>query len=203
MSKSEYSITFITKQDCKSLLQNHHYLNGISRGFKSGYNFGLMYKDKVVGVCIYTGLPVPELATSMFGLDRKNQEGLFELSRLCIHPDIQKNEVNITSWFVSRTIKLLKKTTEVRAILSYADDDYHKGIIYQACNFKYYGLTHPKKDFFIKQPDGNFIKHSRGKVKGLDGEWRDRSRKHRYLITLDKKLVVKWKEECYPKVIRS
>jgi hypothetical protein len=36
-------------------------------------------------------------------------------------------------------------------------------------------------------------------VKGLEGEWRDRSRKHRYMIVYDKKLTVKWQEEQYPK----
>ena len=82
----------------------------------------------------------------------------------------------------------------MRAILSYADSTFHSGTVYKACNFKYYGLTEAKKDFFIKQPDGSFIKHSRGKVKGIEGEWRDRSVKHRYVLVYDKNLDIKWKE---------
>lgn len=39
----------------------------------------------------------------------------------------------------------------------------------------------------------------RGSVKGLDGEWRPRSRKHRYMIIYDKNLKCKWQEETYPK----
>ena len=128
-----------------------------------------------------------------FGLERDQQDGLFELSRLCVDPEIQKEEYNITSWFVSRCIKRFRKDTSVRAILSYADSAHHSGIIYRACNFKYYGLSTPKKDFYFA--DGT--KHSRGSVKGVDGEWKDRTRKHRYLMVFDKKLEVLWNEESY------
>ena len=128
-----------------------------------------------------------------FGLERNQQEGIYELSRLCIHPDIQKEEYNITSWFVSRCIKRFRKDARVRAILSYADANHHSGTIYRACNFTYYGLTAPKKDFYYA--DGT--KHSRGSTKGKDGEWRERSRKHRYLMIFDKNLKKRltWKEE--------
>ena len=145
-----------------------------------------------MGVCIFTGFPVPELVNGMFGLDRADQKGFFELSRLCIAPSVQTSEHNITSWFVSRAIKELKKDTKVRAILSYADSDFHQGTIYRACNFDYYGLTDQKSDFWIKQEDGTYIKHSRGKVKGVDGEWRPRSRKHRFVMIFDKRLNMRW-----------
>ncbi len=94
---------------------------------------------------------------------------------------------------MSRSIRLLRKEKSVRAILSYADSTFHSGTVYKACNFKYYGLTEAKKDFFIKQSDGTFIKHSRGKVKGIEGEWRGRSVKHRYVLVYDKNLDIKWK----------
>ena len=84
--------------------------------------------------------------------------------------------------------------TGAKAVLSYADNDHHEGIIYKACNFKYYGHTSDKKDFFIEQNDGSFIKHSRGKTKGIKGEWRRRSNKKRFVITYDKKLKIKWIE---------
>ena len=90
--KSEYSIHKSTKQMCAPLLYSHHYLTGISRGFKSGHNYGLYNNQNIVGCCIYTGLPVPELAKGMFGLDRDKQEGLFELSRLVLKPEHQERE---------------------------------------------------------------------------------------------------------------
>ena len=194
--KSDFYIDRITKQQAGELLLKYHYLKDISKGFKSGYNYGLFKNNDfsplniggLQGVCIFTGLPVPEIAKGAFGLERNQQEGLFELSRLCIHPGTQQEEYNITSWFVSRCIKQLRKETSVRAIISYADSDFHNGTIYRSLNFKYYGKTEPKKDFYYA--DGT--KHSRGKVKGAEGEWKERSRKHRYVMIFDKNLNLKW-----------
>lgn len=189
--KSEFSIEIVSKSDVKNLLMTYHYLKDESKDFKSGHNYALMKNGIVCGVCIFTRIPVPEIAVSAFGLERHQQEGLYELSRLCIHPDIQRDEYNITSWFVSRCIKKFKRDVDVKAILSYADTKHHNGTIYAACNFGYYGLTAPKKDFYYA--DGT--KHSRGSVKGIAGEWRNRSQKHRFLLVFDKSLTVVWKKE--------
>jgi hypothetical protein len=194
--KSDFYIDRISKKQAEELLLEYHYLKDISKGFKSGYNYGLFKKNEfsplnvggLLGVCIFTGLPVPEIAKGAFGLERNEQEGLFELSRLCIHPNTQQEEYNITSWFVSRCIKKLRKETKVKAIISYADSDFHGGTIYRACNFEYCGLTDPKKDFYYA--DGT--KHSRGKIKGAEGEWKERSRKHRYVMVFDKSLELLW-----------
>ena len=59
---------------------------------------------------------VPEIAVGAFGLERDQQEGLFELSRLCIDPKVQEEEYNITSWFVSRCIKRFRKDVNVRSL---------------------------------------------------------------------------------------
>ena len=194
--KSDYTIDRVTKSESAELLLRFHYLKDISKTFKSGYNYGL-YKNNnfcplniggIQGVCIFTGLPVPEIAKGAFGLERYEQQGLFELSRLCIHPSTQQSEYNITSWFVSKAIRRLRKETSVRGIISYADSDHHSGTIYRACNFRYCGLSEPKKDFYFA--DGT--KHSRGSVKGSEGEWKDRSRKHRYVMIFDKKLDLLW-----------
>ena len=197
--KSDYYIDRVSKSEAAELLLRFHYLKDFSKTFKSGYNYGL-YKNNdfsplniggIQGVCIFTGLPVPEIAKGAFGLERHEQQGLYELSRLCIHPDTQKGEYNITSWFVSKAIKRFRKDTEVKAIISYADSDYHSGTIYRACNFKYCGLSDAKKDFYFA--DGT--KHSRGSVKGLPGEWKERSRKHRYVMVFDKSLDLLWTDK--------
>lgn len=199
--KDDYFIDKVSKEEIKNLLYNYHYLKDESKDFKSGYNYGL-FKSSVsdilhigdcLAACVFTKIPVPEIAVGAFGLQRHEQDGLYELSRLCVHPDLQKTEYNITSWFVSRCIKRFRKDARVRCILSYADANHHSGIIYRACNFTYYGLTDPKKDFYYA--DGT--KHSRGSVKGIDGEWRNRSRKHRYLMVFEKELKnrLTWKEE--------
>ena len=200
--KSDFYIDRVGKEEIKELLYTHHYLKDESKDFKSGFNYGLFKRSEwecplrignCLGACIFTGLPVPEIAVGAFGLERNQQEGIYELSRLCIHPDVQKEEYNITSWFVSRCIKRFRKDARVRCILSYADANHHIGTIYRACNFTYHGLTAPKKDFYYA--DGT--KHSRGRINGAVGEWRERSRKHRYLMIFDKQLKKRltWKEE--------
>ena len=195
--KSDFQIIDVDKSECKKILDPFHYLSKISKSFKTKHNYGLIHipTNEIVGVCIFTGFPVPELLKGMYGLPRTEQEGFYELSRLCLHPDIQSTEHNLASWFVSRSIKRLRKSVHVRSILSYADADFHSGIVYAASNFTYYGLSDPKCDFWIEQPDGSFIKHSRGKIKGLPGEWRPRSRKHRFVMQFDKSLKIKWERQ--------
>ena len=130
MSKNtQYFIDRVGKEEIKNLLYTYHYLKDESKDFKSGYNYGLfkssvsdvMHIGDCLAACVFTKIPVPEIAVGAFGLQRHEQDGLYELSRLCVHPDIQKTEYNITSWFVSRCIKRFRKDANVRAILSYAD----------------------------------------------------------------------------------
>lgn len=193
--KEQFNIKLISKSEAATILLKYHYLKDVSKGFKSGVNVGLFdQNENCVGVCIFTGFPVPELSKGMLGLERSDQEGLYELSRLCLVPEVQKTEHNITSWFLSKALRFLKQNYKVRCVLPYADSDHHSGTIYRATNFKYFGLTKAKSDFWIKQKDGSLLKHSRGSVKGLDGEWKPRSRKHRFALLFDKKLKILWKE---------
>tara|TARA_R110000744_G_scaffold341325_1_gene446575 strand:- start:17 stop:646 length:630 start_codon:yes stop_codon:yes gene_type:complete len=198
--KSSYRICKCDKKDILSIINKHHYLSNITITFKSGFNVALLNNKEVIGACVFTGFPVPELAYGCFGLNRNEQKGLWELSRFVLKPEYQKKEHNLASWFMARAIKIFKKNNYVKAILSYADNNYHSGIIYAASNFIYYGLSDVKKDFWIKQDNGLYKKHSRGKTKGIDGEWRPRSQKHRFLKIFDKKLKCKWQQIKWNKI---
>tara|TARA_Y100000114_G_C11611556_1_gene255361 strand:+ start:50 stop:634 length:585 start_codon:yes stop_codon:yes gene_type:complete len=193
MSKDQYRLELTTKKQIQHLLTEYHYLSKQSVTFKSGFNVGLFCQDEIVGACVFTGFPVPELAKGCFGLERDQQEGLFELSRFVLRPDHQQSEYNLSSWFLSRSLKFLKANKQpVKAVLSYADSHYHDGTLYKACNFSYHGLTDKKSDFWIQQPDGSFKKHARGSVRHLKGEWRPRTQKHRFLQVYDKSLQCLW-----------
>jgi hypothetical protein len=180
-----------------SVLLPYHYLIKESKGFRSGYNYGGYIDGNLQAVCIFHSPSVPEIVKGCFGLQRTEQKGIFELGRLVKYPDAHDGFV--LSQFVALAIKQLRKDAEVNALLSYADSRYHTGFIYQALNFRYYGLTTPKSDWWFLNEDGTYRKHHRGKVKGTAGEWRRRSRKHRYLMVYDKSLNVRWTEEPYPK----
>ncbi len=199
MDTTNYSIKKVSKTECESILKKHHYLGKQGYSFRSGKNYGLYKGDTLIGVAVFHGVSAWETVKGAFGLENKEQKGFWELGRLAIDPE--HNEKNLGSWFVAKCIKLLRSEAEVRAIISYADTDFHTGGIYQALNFKYCGLTSPKKDFWVKQDDGTYKRAARGASnKNSTGEWRPRSRKYRYVLVYDKKLSLKWKEEPYPKI---
>lgn len=96
-------------------------------------NFGF---PKLVGVCVYTR-PAGAAAAQKYYPSDPNK--CLELRRLCLIDDTPKNA---ESYFVARTIKWLKKNTEWKFIISYADPEQgHTGVIYRASNFKYEGVT--------------------------------------------------------------
>ena len=149
----------------------------------------------MIGAAIFTALPVPELVVGAFGLPRDDQEGMFELSRLVLRPDAQRVSHNLAGWFTARALKQLRRDTSVRAVLSYADTEFHEGTVYRALGFDDYGLTAEKKDFYVRNPDGSHTKLSRGRTKGVNGEWRPRSRKRRFLKVFDPELTCLWRKE--------
>lgn len=197
MDFSNYKIKRVSKAECEQILSKNHYLSKQGFSFRCGRNYGLFLEDKLIGVAIFHTVSAWETVKGAFGLEDKEQKGFWELGRLAIDGGYAVK--NLNSWFVARCIKLLRAEENVRALISYADTEYHEGYIYQALNFTYYGLTAPKKDFWVKQDDGTYKKQSRGVTKGVDGEWRPRSRKHRYMMVFDLSLTVKWTQQPYPK----
>lgn len=191
-----YRVESITKDLADDFLKRHHYLAQQGNGFLGKAQYGLFSQEnKFVGCVVFAGISVIETLIGAFeGFDRhSDQSGFWELTRLAM--DDEKKKHNLTSWFVARAIRMLRRDHCVRALISYADSRYHHGYIYQATNFKYYGLTAPKSDFF----DSSGKQVWRGAVKGTRGEWKPRAQKHRYMIVYDAALKVQWAEEPYPK----
>ena len=181
----------IAYNNAYELVSAFHYLG--TKRFMGQHAFGLIEDLKVIGAVVYSPLSVPNSATSAFGLPRGNYPDLLEMSRLVLEPEL--NGKNYGSMLVGRSLRMLKQRG-IRAVISYADSSRHNGAIYQACNFGYYGLTAAKADFYLI--DGTQV--TRGKVKGLEGQWLPRTRKHRYLYLLDKRLKPIWEQQPYPKL---
>lgn len=192
-----YQIKEIEKKDCETILNGNHYLSKQGFSFRTGFNYGLFDGDKLIGAAIFHTVSAWQTVKGCFGLPDKEQRGFWELGRFVL--DEEYHQKNLASWFLARAIKLFRKQTEVRALISYADSEYHVGTIYQALGFTYHGLTAPKSDFWVEQSDGSFKKKSRGSTAMLSGTWLPRSRKHRYLMIFDKTLKTLWKQEKYPK----
>lgn len=195
-----YRVESINKGLADDFLQRHHYLAQQGNGFLGKVQYGLFDEnDKFVGCIVFAGISVIETLIGAFeGFERfSDQTGFWELTRLAMDDETKKP--NLTSWFVARAIRKLRHENYVRAIISYADSKYHHGYIYQATSWKYYGLAPQKSDFFEDLGGGTERQVWRGSVKGKKGEWRLRSRKHRYMKVYDKNLKILWKEEPYPK----
>jgi len=213
-------VVSISRIEADALISEHHYLAKIGARFKSGTNFGLLEDGQLVGACVFTGFPVAELFKSIWGVDDFrgfDQSGFYELSRLVLHPLVQHRSgihADCTaSWFVSRCLRKMK-AAGAKAVLSYADSDYHNGTVYAASNFKYYGKTAPKFNIWI--PDSNGVYLPQEKRPGRpETHWRQMSRgwrvhldnggikvprgvKHRFLRVCCKRVKawpILWQEE--------
>lgn len=180
----------IPPNEAKVLVNKYHYLG--KKAFRHSYCFGIFENQEFIGAIVFHGVSAPETVVGAFGLERNQQEGIFEIGRLVLRPDC--NGKNFGSMLVGRSIKQLRKITNVRAIITYADSTFHNGAVYQACNFTYCGMSTVKKDFWV-----NGKIQERGKTKGQEGEWKPRPQKHRYIMIFDKALSLKWCTLAYPK----
>ena len=180
----------INYKQAHELVSKFHYLG--NKRFIGQHIFGAFENEQLIGAVVYQPLAAPETPVGAFGLPRGHYPYLLEMSRLVL--DSEKNGKNIGSQLVGFSLRELKKRG-IKAVVSYADSSRHVGAIYQACNFTYHGMTKQKCDFVL--PDGRI--QQRGKTKGVEGSWVPRTRKHRYVYLLDKKMKVLWPEEPYPK----
>lgn len=191
-AKTLFSIEEITKVEAYEFVRRYHYLGDAK--FFCAQAFGLFYKPGRVLVGCATYQPPQGIVAlkSWFGLPNSCTD-IYELGRLCMLPDL--NGTNATSFLLGGSIKLLKKQRVIRAIVTLATSDRHVGSIYQVCNFKYFGLTDKKTDFYCA--DGR--KNPRGTTRDLRGVWLDRPQKHRYAYLLDPTLRVNFEEAARPK----
>lgn len=95
--------------------------------------YGLYDNEELIGICSFGMPPSPILAESIIG--KKDKKLVIELNRLVL----KYNRKNEASYLVGKSINLLPKP---KIIVSFADENQnHKGIVYQATNFIYTGIT--------------------------------------------------------------
>ena len=130
----EYKVELCQRNEIRDFIETWHYSKNIN-GLISDYCFKLIDGDKIIGAMIYGRI-------AMAGVWKKyaNKEcDLIELRRLCCIDDTPKNT---ESYFIGNTLRWLKKNTEIKTVISYADTTYnHEGTIYKASNFKNIGMT--------------------------------------------------------------
>ena len=192
MNYSEYKVTKITRGACECFFAKHHYLSQQGNTFRSGYYFGLLHKDKLIAATVFNTMSSQITAKGCFDLATNDQQGFFEIGRFSIEPDYDTDD--LAAWFLKESARRFRSEHEVRALFAYADPAYETGEVYTDAGFTCYGLTAKRRDFYVKQDDGSFIKQNRGKTKDVKGEWRDRPQKLRFLLTYDEDLHTQWED---------
>jgi hypothetical protein len=178
----------IPTKECEHLILDIHYAH---RKPSISYAFGLFDKDELIG-CITYGTPAS--STLLKGVCGESYKGIVkELNRLVL----KYNRPNEASFLIAQSFKLLPRPL---IIVSYADSSQkHIGIVYQATNFIYTGLSSKFKDPKVK---GLEHQHHATYAHGMTNKmmlekfgdrlyFADRPRKHRYIMFLGSKVEIK------------
>lgn len=203
-----YEVKQITRAECEPFVLGIHYAR---RWPSISFAYGLFNCGVLVGVVTYGSPASAPLKIVIAGADYKSD--ILELNRLCLKNNV-KNEASI---LVGASLKLLPKN---KIIVSFADiEQGHAGIVYQATNFIYCGLSAKRTDWKVKGKEhlhgqtiadefrgvANRAQAMREKY-GDDFYLKPRSRKHRYIYFIGSKVfknkalaALKYKIEAYPK----
>ena len=131
---TDFEVKLITRKDVRDFVETWHYSQSIN-GLRITYVFGLFCEGDLIGAMIYGPLGMAN-TWKKYG---ETENDVIELRRLCC---IDNTPKCTESYFIGKTQRWLKKNTNHKIIVSYAEAHYnHTGIIYRATNFQYEGLT--------------------------------------------------------------
>jgi len=205
--RDNYSIKPITYKQAMDMVVENHYLH---RKAPCSFAFGLVENstDKIVGVVIYGTPSSSTLRSGICGTEERNN--VIELTRLWIEDGTPRNS---ESFLIGNTLSKVDK----EIVVSYAEiEQGHLGIVYQATNWIYTGLSAKRTNWTIKGVNKHCQtiadKYSASELREIYGEdfkSVERPRKHRYVFfnTKSKKRrkelmdKLKYKTLPYPKNI--
>jgi hypothetical protein len=161
-----YDFKEVPIQVIRGFIETHHYSHNVN-GCKVSKCFALYDKDTLVGAILFGALSTT--AWRRYALQEKD---VVELRRLVCLDGCPRNTL---SWFIAKALKILKRTSDHRIVISYADPLYgHVGYIYQAANWSYVGRTAKDKVYFT--PDGKMY-HSRALRTKYKGKYKPFAKK--------------------------
>lgn len=202
--KQLYYIKQIDYKTAMDLVIKNHYLH---RKAPCSFAFGLFSKitNNIIGVIVYGTPSSAPLRRGVCGEDEK--DNVIELTRLWIEDGTPKNT---ESFLIGNTLSKVNK----EIIVSYAEiQQGHLGIVYQATNWIYTGLSAKRTNWTIEGVDKHCQtiadKYTAKEIREKYGDkfsLVDRPRKHRYVYfnckqKRKKELInkLKYKIEPYPK----
>ena len=138
MSVRKYLVKVCDRKEIRTFIETWHYSKNIN-GLKSNYCFKLMDENTMIGAMMYGQIAMANVWRKYV----QSEKDLIELRRLCC---IDNTPKNTESYFIGFTLRWLRKNTDIKTVISYADETYnHQGTIYKASNFKHIGMTNKGK----------------------------------------------------------
>lgn len=129
MSVKNFVVKHVSRADIREFIEQNHYSGSIN-GCISDYCFALYDGETMIGAMFYGRMAM----ANQWKRFADSAEDVIELRRLCCIDDTPKNT---ESYFIGKSLKLLKKLWCGKVVVSYADKEYgHTGCIYKASNFK-------------------------------------------------------------------
>ena len=116
-SVKDFTINLTEIKNVRKFVETWHY-SGSSHISSVQYTFALMHQGDMIGAMIY-GLPAMVgqwKKYAEYGVEKERD--IIELRRLCC---IDETPRNTESYFIGKTIRWIKKNTDHKIILSYAD----------------------------------------------------------------------------------
>lgn len=212
--KERYYIKPISYNLAMEMVVKNHYLHRkcpCSQAFglfePSDTNMDLFNRERLVGVVVYGTPSSSSLRSGICGKDESFN--VIELTRLWIEDGTPKNA---ESFLIGNTLRLVNK----EIIVSFAEiQQGHLGVVYQATNWLYTGLSAKRTNWTIKGIDKHCQtiadKYTVNEIREKYGDkfsLVDRPRKHRYVyFNASKKRKyellnkLNYKIEQYPKLI--
>ena len=174
----------IERSDCAEYILDIHYAG---RWPSISYAFGLFDDEGLCGVVTYGTPPSAPLRRGIAGDRFKGC--VLELNRLCL----KHNRPKEAGLLIGRSLKLLPQN---KIVVSFADTEQgHRGVVYQATNFLYTGLSAKRTDWKIRGREHLHGQTIADEFRGIpnraaamrekygdDFYLKDRPRKHRYLM---------------------
>ena len=146
------------------IIVRYHYLH---RGrTMAQLPYWVLVDEVPVGVILYS---LPRLSVPLFGIPPMN---LAELARMWLSPDVQgktvedsdglSHSLSVASCSVAKSLARIQKDwykkyphlPDVFAVVSWADNVHHEGVIYRACNFEEMGQSGGSMHGNRRRPNG-------------------------------------------------
>ncbi len=132
MGAKKFTVEPVPRSEVAEFIEQWHYSGSIN-GCIADHCFGLYDGMQMVGAMFYGRMAM----ANQWRRFARRPEDVIELRRLCCIDDTPKNT---ESYFIGWTLRWLKKHTQIKVVVSYADAEYgHSGTIYKASNFQLEG----------------------------------------------------------------